>query len=68
AFGWLVGIGPGAGMALIFVFAGLAGMATTVGAAFIPTIRHVESMLPAHDSVPQPVKGAADTGVAPDTI
>jgi len=68
AFGWLVGIGPGAGMALIFVFAGLAGMATTVGAAFIPTIRHVESMLPDHDSVPQPVKGAADTGVAPDTI
>src|SRR5690606_14089564 len=67
-FGWLVGVGPGTGMALIFVFAGLAGLAVTVGAAFVPSIRHLESALPDYDAAPLPVKGAADAGPAPGTI
>lgn len=50
-FGWLVGIGPGAGIGLLFVFLGiLATLISLSGYAFKP-IRDVEKDIPDHDSV-----------------
>jgi DHA3 family macrolide efflux protein-like MFS transporter len=52
AFGWLVGVGPGAGMALMIVLAGiLGGLVPLLGYAF-RSVRDVESTLPDHDAVP----------------
>ncbi len=41
-FGWLVGVGPGAGMALIIVFASLASSMVGFCGYFFPVIREVE--------------------------
>jgi MFS family permease len=49
-FGWLVGTGPGAGMALIFIFAGLIGAATGLGGFLFDAVRNVEDILPDHDA------------------
>ena len=49
-FSPLVGSGPGAGMALIFVFAGLGMIAVGLGSYLIPTVRNAEALLPDHDS------------------
>jgi len=49
-FGWLVGTKTGAGIALMFVFSGiLLGLTGAVGYLF-PVIRHVEELLPDHDT------------------
>jgi len=49
-FGWLVGTGPGAGMALVFVFMGVIGtLPCLVGYAF-NAVRNIEDILPDHDS------------------
>ena len=45
-FGWLVGTGPGAGMSLMFVFAGALGMLVGLGGYTIPIVRNVEDILP----------------------
>jgi len=47
-FGWLVGTGPGAGIALIFIFSGLMASLVSMGAYAITAIRDVESVLPDH--------------------
>lgn len=47
-FGWLVGTGPGAGIGLMFVLAGLLGVAVAATAFTIPAIREVEDRLPDH--------------------
>ncbi len=49
-FGGLVGTGPGAGMALMFVLAGAAGALAVAVAASIRPIRDVETILPDHDA------------------
>jgi MFS family permease len=50
-FGWLVGVGPGAGIALIFVIVGIIGTAAAlIGYAF-SDIRDVEKKVPDHDAV-----------------
>ncbi len=51
AFGWLVGTGPGAGMALLAVLCG--ALITLVGviAYFIPAIRNADRLLPDHDQI-----------------
>ncbi len=49
-FGWLVGTGPGAGMALIFIFAGLIGATVGLGGFLIDAVRNVEDILPDHDA------------------
>ena len=49
-FGWLVGTGPGAGMALIFIIAGTIGVILSLGVYTIRTVRDVETILPDHDA------------------
>jgi hypothetical protein len=53
-FGGLVGVGPGAGIGLMFVITGV--LATCVGLAgyLIPMIRNAEDILPDHDVQPAP--------------
>lgn len=50
-FGNLVGTGPGAGMALMFVVTSLCGMTICVLGYLFPSIRRVEAELPDHDAV-----------------
>ena len=47
-FGWLVGVGPGAGMSLIFVFVGVAGVIVCLTGYALPVVRHIEDILPDH--------------------
>ncbi len=54
-FGWLVGTGAGAGMALILVFCGLGAALTGAGGYATRTVRKVEEILPDHDAL---VEGA----------
>jgi hypothetical protein len=51
AFEGLVGSGHGAGMALIFVIAGLLTMGVAGGAYTVRAIREAETILPDHDAV-----------------
>ena len=53
AFGWLVGLGPGAGMALMCVFAGLLVILLPLLGYAIPLVRDVEYLIPDHDAVLQ---------------
>ena len=48
-FTWLVGVGPGAGMALIFILAGLCGMLVVLSGYAFRSVRHVEDLLPDYD-------------------
>jgi DHA3 family macrolide efflux protein-like MFS transporter len=50
AFGWLVGTGPGAGMALLFIFGGSLAALVGLGGYAFRAIRDVEDILPDHDS------------------
>ncbi len=51
AFGPLVGTGPGSGMALQFIFAGVAYMAAVlIVFLFVPAVRNLEDQLPDHDA------------------
>lgn len=52
-FGRLVGTGPGSGMGLMFVFAGLLAMSVALGGYLAPTVRTIETLLPDHDTAPQ---------------
>ncbi|MCW5852835.1 MAG: MFS transporter [Anaerolineae bacterium] len=47
-FGWLVGTGPGAGMALLLVVMGLVASLVGVLGYFVPAVRHAEDRLPVH--------------------
>ena len=51
-FGPIVGTGPGAGMGLMFVFAGILASAVGFGAYLFPSVRNAEDLLPDHDAVP----------------
>ena len=53
-FGWLVGIGPGAGMALLILFVGLLGAMAGVVGLVVPTIRRADLLLPDHDAAAAP--------------
>jgi MFS family permease len=51
-FGWMVGNGPGSGMAVQFVLTGLAYMAAAlVTYLFFPVVRDLEDHLPDHDQL-----------------
>ena len=49
-FGGLVGTGPGAGMALVFVVIGVLGALVGVVGFFVPSIRRIETILPDFDA------------------
>jgi len=49
AFGWLIGTGPGAGMALMFICTGILGTLFSLGGYLIPDLVHVEDAVPAAD-------------------
>jgi DHA3 family macrolide efflux protein-like MFS transporter len=51
-FGWLVGIGPGRGMSLIFILVGFAAACVGISGYALPFIRDVETHLPDHDALP----------------
>jgi DHA3 family macrolide efflux protein-like MFS transporter len=50
-FGWLVGTGNGAGMALMFVFAGLVAATAGMSGYLIPAVRYAEDLLPDHEAI-----------------
>jgi len=54
AFGWLVGTGPGAGPALLFLAMGALGSAVSLVGYLFPHIRNVEDILPDYDKAPVP--------------
>ena len=50
-FGWLVGTGTGAGMALLFVVTGLLAALAGLGGYLFSAVRNAEDILPDHDIV-----------------
>jgi hypothetical protein len=61
AFGWLVGTGTGAGMALLLVITGLAAAAAGAAGYAVRDIREVETRLPDHEaSPPDPLSQRAE--------
>ena len=52
--GWLVGTGPGAGMALMFACNAILGIAMSLSGYLFRAVRRVENDLPDHDAVPVP--------------
>ncbi|MBE0690861.1 MAG: MFS transporter [Anaerolineae bacterium] len=48
AFGGLVGVGPGAGMGLMFVIMGVLGALVGLGGYLFPAVRDAEKLLPDH--------------------
>jgi MFS family permease len=63
SFSWLVGSGPGSGMALLIVAMGVLAASVGAGAYLVPAIRDAESRLPDHDAA---VAGARPAAVAAD--
>jgi len=54
-FGWLVGTGPGSGMALQFVLAGICYILLVLGVyLFFPIVRNLEDLLPDYDRMEKP--------------
>jgi DHA3 family macrolide efflux protein-like MFS transporter len=50
-FGWLVGVGPGKGISLLFLAVGLISSLVGLGAYLIKDIKNVELTLPDHDDI-----------------
>lgn len=57
-FGWLVGTGPGAGMALLMIWTGLIATLVGVGGYLVPVVRNAEDILPDHDALTSPTSAA----------
>jgi DHA3 family macrolide efflux protein-like MFS transporter len=59
SLGWLVGIGPGRGMALLFIIGG--GLTVLVGLSgyALRVLREVDTLLPDHDELPSAVPADA---------
>ena len=66
-FGWLVGTGAGAGMGLLFVFAGLAAGLVGISGYFFPAIRNAEDILPDHDQL-EKVEAGGEGEAAVETV
>jgi hypothetical protein len=56
SFGWLVGSGPGTGLALLSVFTGVMVTGVSLAAYGVSSIRDVEDTLPDHELSGVPVK------------
>ena len=67
SLGWLVGTGPGAGMALIFVSCGVLGVIVALGAYLVPAVRNAEDILPDHDAQPASVEPSIEMAVVEAT-
>ncbi len=50
-WGWMVGTGPGAGMALLMVITGALASLVGVLGYFVPVVRDAETLLPDHDTL-----------------
>jgi hypothetical protein len=50
-FGWMVGTGPGSGMAVIMIVFGLLTVLTMISGYIFPIIRNMEDLLPDHDQL-----------------
>ena len=50
-FGWLVGVGPGKGISLLFLVMGIIGAAVGFAGYLFRQVRDVESLLPDHDAI-----------------
>jgi len=50
-FGWLVGIGPGTGISLLWIFLGVIGFICGIGGYLFKEVRDVESIPPDHDGL-----------------
>ena len=48
-FSWLVGIGPGAGISLLFFVMGIVGFFTGVGGYMFKQVRNVEEIIPDYE-------------------
>jgi hypothetical protein len=59
SLGFLVGSGPGAGMALIILGCGLAATGVGLGSYLFRTIRDVEILMPDHDQLPAAAASSA---------
>lgn len=66
-FGWLVGTGPGAGMGLMFVFAGVLGALVGAGGYLFPAVRNAEEILPDHE-VEEDLEMKPEPGVEPVAV
>lgn len=55
-FGWLIGVGPGEGISLLYVAMGLIGALFGFSAYTVRQVRDVEDILPDHDAVVQIVE------------
>ncbi len=53
--GWLVGVGPGRGMALLFVIGGGLAALVGIGGYTIRILRNADTLLPDHDTLPTAV-------------
>lgn len=60
AFGWLVGSGPGTGMALLLILTSLLCGLVGLAGYFVPAIRNAETLLPDQDQLPAAQPAAAD--------
>ena len=49
-FGWLIGVGPGKGVSLLFLIMGVIATITSLGGYLIREVRDVEDLLPDHDT------------------
>jgi len=63
-FGWLVGTGPGAGMGLMMVFAGAAGVILGLSGFVIRSIRNLERLIPDCENEPETTPGLVETAEA----
>ena len=65
-FGWLVGVGPGAGMALIVIVAGAMSSVVGIAGYLFPVVHEAEDRLPDHDQdaiAPEQVDEALEEGI-----
>jgi len=53
-FSWLVGTGPGSGMGLLIVICGIICAVIGLLGYFVPIIYNAETILPDHDTLPEP--------------
>ena len=60
-FGPIVGVGPGAGMSLMLVFAGILAAVAALAAYLYRPLRTVEATIPDHDAAPVKVTPVAQT-------